>query len=166
MLDAPVSFQEKETGAGWRTRNGQAERLLLSRWVGWLPQGNDIELASITWVVTVRAAGRESYLRVNHRGSGVTFKVRVTWVLSSTALATPGLRLWTIFVKQRDIRDLAPVDKTIPRWTSVVFHRRTLCQQFFSQVYGPFKRGGFAAPFERTRAEELNAALWVTSQRV
>jgi len=39
VLDAPVSFQEKETGAGWRTRNGQADRLLLSRWVGWLPQG-------------------------------------------------------------------------------------------------------------------------------
>lgn len=115
--------------------------------------------------MTVRAAGRESYLRVNHRGSGVTFKVRATWVLSSTALATPGLRLWTIFVKQRDIRDLAPMDKTIPRWTSVVFHRRKLCQQFFLR-YGPFKRGGFAAPFERTRAEELHAVLWVTSQQV
>lgn len=86
-------------------------------------------------------------------------------MLSSTALATPGLRLWTIFVKQRDIRDLAPVDKTIPRWTLVVFHRRKLCQQFFLR-YGPFKRGGFAAPFERTRAEELHAVLWVTSQRV
>ncbi len=32
--------------------------------------------------------------------------------------------------------------------------------------YGPFKRGGFAAPFERTRAEEPHAVLWVTSQRV
>ena len=41
VLDAPVSFQEKETGAGWRTRNGQADRLLLSRWVGWLPQGQE-----------------------------------------------------------------------------------------------------------------------------
>lgn len=51
----------------------------------------------------------------NHRQSGVTFKVRATWVLSSTALATPGLRLWTMFVKQSDFRALAPVDKTIPR---------------------------------------------------
>lgn len=81
-------FPVKETGAGWRTQNGQADRLLLSRWVGWLPQGNDIELASITWVVTVRAAERESYLRVNHRRSGVTLKARVTWGAVNDSLCT------------------------------------------------------------------------------
>ena len=32
-------FPEKETGAGWRMRNGQADRLLLGRRVGCLPQG-------------------------------------------------------------------------------------------------------------------------------
>ncbi|WP_225935826.1 type II toxin-antitoxin system RelE/ParE family toxin [Pseudomonas fakonensis] len=31
-------FPVKETGAGWRERNGQADGLLLSRWVGWLPR--------------------------------------------------------------------------------------------------------------------------------
>ena len=86
-------------------------------------------------------------------------------MLSSTALATPGLRLWTIFVKQRDIRDLASVDKTIPGghpW----FSTDVSCASSFFLRYGPFKRGGFAAPFERTHAEELHAVLWVTLQQV
>jgi len=39
VVGALVSFQEKETGAVWRMRNGQADRLLLDRRVGWLPQG-------------------------------------------------------------------------------------------------------------------------------
>ncbi|KTC61734.1 hypothetical protein AO287_04705 [Pseudomonas savastanoi] len=68
----------------------------------------------------------------NHRQSGVTFKIRVTWGAVIDSVCNSGLRLWTMFVKQSDFRDLAPVDKTIPQWTSVVFHRRKLCQQFFS----------------------------------
>jgi hypothetical protein len=33
-------------------------------------------------------------------------------------------------------------------------------------TFGPFKRGGFAASFKRTRAEELHAVRRVTSKRV
>ena len=100
----------------------------------------------------------------NHREQR-DLEARVTWSAvndsSSDSRSTP-----VDNVRQgRGFKDLAPVDKTIPQWTPVVFHRRTLCQQFFLR-YGPFKRGGFAAPFERTRAEELHAVLWVTSQRV
>lgn len=124
VVGAPVSFQEKETGAGWRIRNGQADRLLLDRRVGWLPQG------------------QRCLVGIHHMGSDRTsYRTRIVlggepprlrrdlsgfWPHSaaSAALASTGLRLWTMFVKQSDFRWLAPVDKTIPRWASVVFHRR------------------------------------------
>ncbi len=44
-------------------------------------EGHDLKEASITEEVTGRAVGCESpFLRENHRTSGVTFKVRATWV--------------------------------------------------------------------------------------
>lgn len=101
----------------------------------------------------------------NHRQSGVTFKVRVTWgavidsVCNSRSTPVDNIR------QAKRFQCLAPVDKTTPGghqwfWTDV------RCASSFFLRNGPFKRGGFAAPFERTRAEELHAVLWVTSQRV
>ena len=79
VLEAPVSFQEKETGAGWRTRNGQADRWLLGRRVGWLPQGQRY-LVGIHHMGSDRTSYRTRIvLAGEHRGSGVTFKVWVTW---------------------------------------------------------------------------------------
>ena len=132
VLEAPVSFLEKETGAGWRRRNGQADRMLLGRRVGWLPQGQ-------RYLVGIHHMGsdRTSYrTRIVLGGEPPRLRRDLSgfWPHSaaSAALASPGLLLWTMFVKLSDFRGLAPVDKTIPRWTSVVFHRRNLCQQFFS----------------------------------
>lgn len=39
VLEAPVSFLEKETGSAWRIRDCQADRMLLGKRVGWLPHG-------------------------------------------------------------------------------------------------------------------------------
>ncbi len=44
----------------------------------------------------------------NHRGSGVTLKVRATGLLSTTALARPVLRLWINPVKGRNSALLGP----------------------------------------------------------
>jgi len=117
-------FPEKETGAGWRIRNGQADGLLLGRRGGWLPQGQRC-LVGVHHMGSDRTSYRTRIVlggeppRLRRDLSGI-------WPHSaaSAALASPGLRLWTIFVKPSDFMDLAPVDKTIPRWTSVVFHRR------------------------------------------
>lgn len=115
--------------------------------------------------MTVRATGRESYLGVEPPRLRRDLSGFWPHSAASAALAPTGLRLWTIFVKQSDFRWLAPVDKTIPQWTSVVFHRRLLCHSILIRL-GPLKRGGFAASFQWTRAEELHAELWVTPQRV
>nr|ACD38979.1 hypothetical protein PACL_0191 [Pseudomonas aeruginosa] len=120
-------------------------------------------MASITWVVTVRVTGRESYLGVEPPRLRRDLSGFWAHSAASAALAPTGLRLWTIFVKQSDFRWLAPVGKTTLRWTSVVFHRRLLCQSLLIRL-GPLKRGGFAASFQWTRAEELHVELWVTSQ--
>lgn len=120
-------FPEKETGAGWRIRNGQADRLLLGRKVGWLPQWQ-LGLVGIHHMGSDRTiyrtrivlGGEPPQLRRDLSGWGPHF---TAWA----AFASTGIRLWTMFVKQRELRDLASVDKTIPRWTAVVFHRLTLC---------------------------------------
>ena len=117
-------FPEKETGAGWRIRNGQADRLLLGRRVGWLPQGQ-------RYLVGIHHMGsdRTSYrTRIVLGGKPPRLRRGLSgfWPYSaaSAALASTDLRLWTMFVKESNFRGGAPVDKTIPRWTSVVFHRR------------------------------------------
>lgn len=73
---------------------GQADRLLQGSEVRCIWRTSAICVrASITWVVTGRAAGCESPLGRTTGGSGVTFKVRVTWgaVIDSlcTAISTP-----------------------------------------------------------------------------
>ncbi len=117
-------FPEKETGAGWRIRNGQADRLLLGRRVGWLPQGQRC-LVGIHHMGSDRTSYR---MRIVLGGEPPRLRRDLSGIwphsAASAALASTGLRLWTMFVKHSDFRWLAPVDKTILRWTSVVFHRR------------------------------------------
>lgn len=116
-------FPEKVTGAGWRIRNGQADRMLLGRRVSWLPHGQ-------RYLVGIHHMGsdRTSYrTRIVLGGEPPRLRRDLSgfWPHSaaSAALASTGLRLWTMFVKQSNFGGVAPVDKTIPRWTSVVFHR-------------------------------------------
>ena len=123
VVGAPVSFLEKETGAGWRIRNCQTDRMLLGMRVGWLPHGQ-------RYLVGIHHMGsdRTSYrTRIVLGGEPPRLRRDLSgfWPHSaaSAALASTGLRLWTMFVKQSNFRGVAPVDKTIPRWTSVVFHR-------------------------------------------
>lgn len=99
VVGAPVSFQKKETGAGWRIRNGQADRLLLGRRVGWLPQGQ-------RYLVGIHHMGsdRTSYrTRIVLGGEPPRLRRDLSglWPHSaaSAALASTGLRLWTMFVK-------------------------------------------------------------------
>lgn len=58
VVEVPVSFQKKETGTGWRNQFGQADRLLQGSEVRsiWRTSAMCVR-ASITWVVTGRAAG-------------------------------------------------------------------------------------------------------------
>lgn len=88
VLQVSVFLKNKETGIGWRNIPG-AYRLLQGSNVRCIWRTSEIRArASITWAVTGRATGFDSYLEEpppKQRES----KVRVTWMLSSTALDTP-----------------------------------------------------------------------------
>lgn len=81
----------------------------------------------------------------NHRESGVTFKVLVTWVLSKTAFAPSVLRLWINLVNARLNGGSGLVHEIIHRWKSVV--SKGLVLAFSFEKRGPSKQGGFAALF-------------------
>lgn len=93
VVEVPVSFQRKrraQVGAGF----GQADRLLQDSTVRCRWRTRAMRLESIHHRGGDRASCRMRIaLGENHRGSGVTFKVRVTWgaVIDSacTASSTP-----------------------------------------------------------------------------
>ena len=80
-VGAPVSFREKETGAGWRKHNGQWDRWLQNSCAGRCCRNGH----GVKWAFITRASDRASFrtliaLGQNHRGSGVALKVLATWV--------------------------------------------------------------------------------------
>ncbi len=100
----------------------------------------------------------------NHRESGVTLKVPVTWVLSKTAFATSVLRLWIILVNALIFVASGLVHEIIHRWKSVVFKGFVSAFSFVKR--GPSKQGGFAALFGWTRIKERPKVIWRVHRRL
>lgn len=93
----------------------------------------------------------------NHRGSGVTLKVRVTWGAAKAAFATTVLRLWIILVNAPFLVVSGAVHEIIHRWKSVV--SKGFVSAFCFAKRGPSKQGGFAALFGWTRIKERTTVL-------
>ena len=96
--------------------------------------------------------------------SGVTLKVRVTWVLSKTAFAPSVLRLWIKLVNVRFYGAYGLVHEIIHRWKSVV--SKGFVSAFSFTKRGPSKQGGFAALFGWTRIKERPVAIWKVYRRL
>ena len=102
VVRVPVSFHRKRR-AQVGAIVGQADRLLQASEVRSIWRTSAICVrASITWVVTGRAAGCESPLGRTTARAAWPLRFGTPGVLSSTALARPVLRLWINPVKGRN----------------------------------------------------------------
>jgi hypothetical protein len=131
VLEAPVSFQEKETGAGWRKNRPRGQVAAGQRGTVYLVHERHM-CKSIHHRGGDRASCRMLIaLGENHRESGVTLKARVTWGAVNdslcTVFSTPAIR---------EDQETRPLDFSIENgiervWNFVVFIGRFGAFGFF-----------------------------------
>lgn len=100
----------------------------------------------------------------NHRGSGVTLRVRATWGAVNDSVCNNSSTPVDNFGQRPFLVASGAVYEIIHRWKSVV--SKGFVPAFSFAKRGPSKQGGFAALFGWTRIKERPTVIWRVHRRL